>query len=60
MAGAELQEVLALGVVALVVALALWRRARRRRARPAPGCSGCEAPAAKPKETVPRFYRRKP
>lgn len=60
MPGADIQEILALGVVVLVVVLTLWRRARRRRAQAGPGCSNCDSPSAKPKEAPLRFYRRRP
>lgn len=59
MNGVDLQEVLALGVVALVVGLALWRRSKRR-TKAAGSCGNCDAPAAKSKEATLRFYRRKP
>lgn len=59
MFGLDVQEILALGIVALVVGLALWRR-RKRAARAAPGCSNCDNPPAKPKEAPLRFYRRRP
>ena len=55
----DLQEVLALGAVATVVAIALWRRSRRRTAS-GEGCSNCDKPAAKPREFPLRFHRRKP
>ena len=57
----DLQEILALAVVLVVVAVALWRRWRRR-GKAAAACNNCPAPAAgeKAKEVPLRFYRRKP
>lgn len=59
MSGGQLQEALALGVVALVVILYAWRRLRRR-AQSRRSCDGCDPPqTGEPRETVVRFYRRK-
>lgn len=55
---ADLQELLALGVVAVVAGAALWRYWRRRKA--APGCDGCGKASAAPKEAPLRFHRRRP
>jgi hypothetical protein len=54
------QDAIALGLVALVAGLALWRRARRKRAAAAGACSNCDAPARPRKEVPLRFYRRRP
>jgi nitrate/TMAO reductase-like tetraheme cytochrome c subunit len=54
------QELLALGIVALVVGVYAWRR-RARHASTKPGCGDC-ASAAKPRadgETTVHFYRRR-
>lgn len=59
MTGPEVQEILALGVVALVVAIAIWRR-RKRSSGSSPGCSNCDTPQKKQKEAPLRFYRRRP
>lgn len=54
--GAELQEWVALGVVALVAGAYLaWRRRRK-----AGSCGDCASAGPPPKETVVRFYRRAP
>jgi hypothetical protein len=59
MSGADLQEALALGVVALVLALAIWRRTRRKKS--AGACSNCDTPpTAKPRESTLRFFKRQP
>jgi hypothetical protein len=57
--GADVQEVIAIGIVALVVGIAIWRR-RRRSAGSASGCGNCDTPQTKPKEAPLRFYRRRP
>lgn len=54
----DLQEVLALGIVALVVGLVLWRRQRRRRSG-GDGCSGCEAGSPKKSREHPLRFRRR-
>jgi hypothetical protein len=59
----DLQEVIALGIVALVVGRLLWRRWARRvpAAKPAGksgACSDCTAAGPPPKETTVHFYRR--
>jgi hypothetical protein len=59
MSGTEIQEVMALAVVALVVAIAVWRRARHK-AKGAPGCSNCDTPAARKRESTLHFHRRRP
>lgn len=52
------QEIAALGIVALVVAIALWRRSRRRKS--ASACSNCDTPPARPPAESPlRFYKKK-
>jgi LPXTG-motif cell wall-anchored protein len=53
---AELQEWLALGVVALVAAGYLAYRRRRK----AGSCGDCASAGPPPKENVVRFYRRVP
>ncbi len=56
-----LQEILALGVVALVVAAVIWRRWRRRGAALKAGaCGDCAAAGPPAKEAPVRFYRRDP
>ena len=53
---AELQEWVALGVVALVAGAYLaWRRRRK-----AGSCGDCASAGPTPKEQVVRFYRREP
>lgn len=59
MTGSDVQEIVALGIVALVVGVAIWRR-RKRSAGSAPGCSSCDTPQKSPKEAPLRFYRRRP
>lgn len=54
----DLQELLALGLVALVVGIALWRRFRHSR-KPQAGCDGCGPQAKKPAESTLHFHRRK-
>lgn len=55
----QLQEVLALAVVAAVVGLYLWRRWQRRR-RSKSACGGCEGGASDTsKEKTLRFYKRR-
>lgn len=61
MSGLDMQEALALLAVALIVALALWRRHQRRKARRA-GCDGCDVPAAAARpltEATLKFHRRR-
>jgi len=58
MNGAGVQELLALGIVALVVGLTLWRRNRRKKT--AGACSGCDTPPAGQQEKPLRFYKKKP
>jgi LPXTG-motif cell wall-anchored protein len=53
---AELQEWLALAVVALVAGAYLFHRRRRK----AGSCGDCASASPRPKETVVRFYRRAP
>jgi len=56
-----IQELTALGIVALVAGRFLWRRfARRAAGRTAGACSGCDAAGPPPKEATMRFYRRRP
>ncbi len=55
-----LQEILALGIVALVVGLVVWRRWFRGRATRRSGdCGDCAASDPPPKEATVRFYRRR-
>jgi hypothetical protein len=54
-----LQELLALGLVVIVVALEALRRWRRRKAA-ASGCDGCGKSDPPPKEAPLRFHRRRP
>lgn len=55
----DLQEALALGLVALVVGIVLWRRLRRRSSGN-DACSNCDAGRAKPPREAPlRFHRRR-
>jgi hypothetical protein len=55
----NLQEILALAVVAVAVALMLWRRYRRR-AHPGSACNGCDAARNRPsKEKTLHFHRRR-
>jgi len=57
----SLQQVLALLIVAIVVALELLRRYRRKRAGKA-ACDGCETGNPKPASTESpvKFYKRRP
>ena len=57
----SLQQVLALLIVAIVVALEMLRRYRRKRAGKA-ACDGCETGNPKPAsaETPLKFYKRRP
>jgi hypothetical protein len=60
MNGLAAQEVLALIAVAIVVAVALWRRSRRLKAKSS-GCGGCDNKASKaPSGDIPlKFHRRR-
>lgn len=60
MSGLDTQDLIALGIVAVVVALALWRQVRLKRARRRNPCAGCENTQVTPTETAVRFYRRAP
>jgi len=53
------QQLLALGLVALVV-VAEWLRRKRKKKKRAAGCDGCDTPEqnASKKESPLRFYRR--
>lgn len=60
----DLQELIALGIVALVAGRLLWTRWARRHApgRPAAksgDCGDCAAAGPPPKESTVRFYRRR-
>jgi hypothetical protein len=60
----DIQEFVALGIVALVAGRLLWkRRARRQSAGTSAGrssdCGDCAAPGPPPKEATVRFYRRR-
>jgi hypothetical protein len=53
----DTQELIALGIVAVVVGWAIYRRIRRK----AGGCADCAGkPAANTGETTVRFYKRAP
>lgn len=59
----DIQESIALGIVALVAGRLLWRRwARRKGQAPATGkagaCTDCAAAGPAPKEATVHFYRR--
>ena len=55
------QELIAIGIVALVAGRLLWRRWERRAAgRTAGACSNCDSAGPPPKEATLRFYRRPP
>ncbi len=59
------QELIALGVVALVAGRLLWRQWTKRRARAGTvaksgACGDCSSAAPPPKEAPVRFYRRLP
>lgn len=60
MSNLDTQDLIALGIVAVVVALALWRRIRLQRERRRNPCAGCETTKVTPIETAVRFYRRAP
>jgi hypothetical protein len=59
----NVQEVIALGIVAVVAGRLLWKRwARRNGAKPAAkfgDCGDCAAAGPAPKEATVRFYRRR-
>lgn len=52
----DLQEMLALGIVALVAGLYWYRRRRR----PSGSCGDCASAGPPPAESTVRFYRRNP
>lgn len=58
----DMQEVVALGVVALVAGRFIWKRWGRRntpgKGTPSGDCGNCAASAPPPKEATVRFYRR--
>lgn len=54
----DLQEILALSMVALVAVLYLWRR-RVRKMRGSGGCGNCAFAAPPKKEAPVHFYRRR-
>ena len=53
-----IQEIIALGIVALVVWRLIWRR--RNSSRKAGACGDCASSGPPPKESTVRFYRRQP
>ncbi len=56
----DIQEVIALGIVALVAGRWIWRRRMRRQAPGKSGdCSNCASSSPPPKETTVHFYRRR-
>jgi len=56
----DIQELIALGIVALVAGRLLWRRwTRRGDTRKAGACSNCDSAGPPPKEAPLRFYRRR-
>ena len=60
----DIQELIALGIVALVAGRLLWKRWRPGNARGKPGgksgdCGDCAASGPPPKEATVRFYRRR-
>jgi hypothetical protein len=54
----DMQEIVALAIVALVVGVALWRSLHRRGAG-STDCSGCEKSAAKKPREIPLHFRRR-
>jgi hypothetical protein len=59
MMSGEVQELLAIAVVATVLGIALWRRWRKRKAK-GPACgSQCGKSETPPREVPLRFHRRK-
>jgi hypothetical protein len=59
-----IQEVIAVGIVALVVGRLLWRRWSRRKALNRSGttagaCGDCTSAGPPPEEATVRFYRRR-
>jgi hypothetical protein len=59
MPSVDLQEVIALAIVAVVIAIGAWRWVRRR-GTSRTACGHCDRPAAPtPKEIPLRFHRRK-
>jgi hypothetical protein len=58
----DVQEAIALGIVALVAARFWWRRwgPGARRGKAAGGCDGCGPAASPAKEATVRFYKRRP
>ncbi|MBL8201771.1 MAG: hypothetical protein JNK40_12425 [Chromatiales bacterium] len=59
----DIQELIALGIVALVAGRLLWKRWARRHSAGKPGaksadCGDCAAAGPAPKEATVRFYRR--
>ena len=58
----DLQETIALGIVALVAGLFAWRRlapGARRRPAGGSGCEGCGPGTSPPGEATVHFYRRR-
>jgi len=55
----DIQEVIALGIVALVAGRLLWKRWARRQAARSGDCGDCAAAGPAPKEATVRFYRRR-
>lgn len=60
----DIQEAIALGIVALVAGRLLWRRFGRRKSPAQAGskagaCSDCASAGPPPKETTIHFYRRR-
>lgn len=56
----DIQELIALGIVALVAGTALWRRLRRKPGAAAGSCGDCAGSGPPPAESTMRFYRRNP
>ena len=54
----DLQELIALAIVAVVVVIGAWRWQKRRRSGAA-ACGHCDRPATTRKEVTLRFHRRK-
>jgi hypothetical protein len=56
----DIQEIIALGIVAVVAGWLLWKRRLRRNAPPKTGsCGDCVQQGPPPKEATLRFYRRR-
>ena len=55
----DTQELIALGIVALVAGVLIWRRfAKRDAGQTAGACRNCDSAGPPPKEAPVRFYRR--